>query len=448
MERGGGEVLNTIDQLNSPSRSTRLAAGKNVGAAILRGEIKNVQTDEVNNHVHTTYSFSPYHPSMAAYKAYEAGLKAVGIMDHDSVSGAEEMLAAAKSIGIASTVGFEVRVNFTGTAVEGRKINNPDSKNIVYIAIHGIPKKRIPEAVRFLKPMNDARNKRNRAMTHALNKLLPGYGLPALDFDRDVAAISQAKNGGAITERHLMCALANAMVMHSGKGDALVRFVIEKLGLALPEKIAAHLSDASNIHYVYDLIGVLKSSFLDNVFIQPNDEECIPVRTVVDFGNHINAIPVYAYLGDVGESPTGDKKAEHFEDSFLDELMPELKRLGFKGITYMPPRNTREQLKRIQALCTQYGFMEISGVDINSSRQSFNCPIILDPEFKHLIEATWALIAHEKLASVDERYAIFNPKNPVAEKPLAERIALYAKVGRTMDHREPEAAMKVLKGIH
>lgn len=443
----GGEVLNPIEHLNNQSRSARLAAAKKVGSTIERGDIRAAQTDEVNNHVHTTYSFSPYHPSMAAYKAYEAGLKAVGIMDHDSVSGADEMLAAAKSIGIASTVGFEVRVNFTGTAVEGRKINNPDSKNIVYIAIHGIPKKCIGEAARFLAPINRAREKRNRAMVDALNKLLPGYGIAPLSYDRDVRSISQAKNGGAVTERHLMCALANAIIAHTGKGDALVSFVTGTLGITLPEKIAAHLKDTANIHYVYDLIGVLKSSFLDKVFIQPNDEECIPVQTVVDFGNRINAIPVYAYLGDVGESPTGDKKAEHFEDSFLDVLMPELKRLGFKGITYMPPRNTREQLKRIRSLCTEHGFMEISGVDINSSRQSFNCPIILDPDFKHLIDATWALIAHEKLAGADERYAIFNPKNPFVERPLIERIALYAKVGRSIDVRKPEQAMKILQSM-
>ena len=37
---------------------------------------------------------------------------------------------------------------------------------------------------------------------------------------------------------------------------------------------------------------------------------------------------VTAYLGDVGESPTGDKKAERFEDAYLDELMPALREMG------------------------------------------------------------------------------------------------------------------------
>lgn len=63
--------------------------------------------------------FSPYSPSMIAYRAWNAGLQDVGIMDHDSVSGCKELIEACKIIGIASTVGFELRVNFSGTVVVG-----------------------------------------------------------------------------------------------------------------------------------------------------------------------------------------------------------------------------------------------------------------------------------------------------------------------------------------
>ena len=87
--------------------------------------------------------------------------------------------------------------------------------------------------------------------------------------------------------------------------------------------------------------------------------------------------------------------------------------------------------------------MEISGVDINSSRQSFSCPEILEPDFHHLIESTWALIAHEKLASVDERYALFSPENPRASLGLADRLERYARVGEAMDPRHPEEVLAV-----
>ena len=106
----------------------------------------------MNNHVHTFYSFSPYSPAAAAERARAAGLLAVGVMDHDSIAGAGEMLEAGRILGIATTSGFELRVNATGTRLEGRKLNNPDSPNVLYMTVHGIPAakrrhgRQVPEA--------------------------------------------------------------------------------------------------------------------------------------------------------------------------------------------------------------------------------------------------------------------------------------------------------------
>ncbi|MDR1308018.1 MAG: PHP domain-containing protein, partial [Treponema sp.] len=116
----------------------------------------------------------------------------------------------------------------------------------------------------------------------------------------------------------------------------------------------------------------------------------------------------------------------------------ELSRLGYRAVTYMPPRNTEEQLRRVQQLCAKWGFMVISGVDINSSRQSFNCPEVLLPPFRHLVDTTWALIVHERLSSVDRSFGLFAPDNPLAAEPLADRLAFYARAGRSLDLRHPE----------
>lgn len=427
-----------IALLNAPDRATRLAAAARVGQALRSGALQRGLSDEVNCHVHTMYSFSPYYPAMAAWKAIEARLLAVGIIDHDSVSGCDEMLDAGAALGIAATAGFEMRVSFAGTRVAGRKLNNPDSVDIGYIAIHGLPRRAFPEAKAFLAPMFAARNRRNRRMVEALNALLAPLGIPALDFDRDVAGISQAAVQGSITERHLMCALAARILQVGGDGPGVLALLTGRMGVPVPAKLAALIADPGNPHRLYDLLGVLKSSFLDRIFIQPDGEECIPVARAVEFGNRVGAIPVYAYLGDVGESPTGDKKAERFEDGFLDELVAEVAALGFKGITYMPPRNTREQLARLQALCRKHDLFEISGVDINSSRQAFTCPIILDPQFRHLVDATWALFAHERLCNHDPALSLFSPRNPLAAKTLDERVAAYAAIGKRIDPFRPD----------
>ncbi|MBU4510877.1 PHP domain-containing protein [bacterium] len=427
-----------IQELNSSNKSSRLFGLDKLYKLIEIEKEQFKKTEEVNNHVHTIYSFSPYSPSMAAYLAWKAGLQAVGIMDHDSVSGCKEMIEACKIIGIASTVGFELRVNFSGTIVEGRKLNNPDSKNIGYIAIHGIPESKLPEAKKFLNPIQGARNKRNKKILAKLNNLIKSYRMEEIDFNKEVYKISQAKEGGSITERHILFAFARKIIQKTGKGEKLISFLKDNLDIVLSEKNKKFLLDENNQFYLYDLLGILKSSFLDKIFIQPDYEECISVYEAVKFSNSINAILAYAYLGDVTDSPTGDKRAEKFEDDFLNELIPELKKIGFKAITYMPPRNTLNQLLRLQRLCKKYELMEISGVDINSPRQSFNYPIILRPEFAHLIEATWALIAHEKLANYDEKYALFNNRNPLKSKSLKERIVTYSEIGRRIDSRHPE----------
>jgi hypothetical protein len=427
--------------LNAATVAERLAAVRALGEDCKQGV---VQTEEVNNHVHSIYSFSPYSPTMIAVKAAEAGLLTVGIMDHDSSSGCSEFLEAGKAVNIACTAGMEMRVNMNGTSVEGRKTNNPDEPNVAYIAFHGIPKSQFENVRKFLEPIHEARIERDRKEVGKLNRLLAKRGAPTLDFENDVMAISQVKGGGSITERHILYALALKLIEAHGKGQALVDFVEGPLQIPLAGMLRDLLLDVENPHYAYDLLGAFKASLVPEFFIRSGNYECISVFSAVEFANKIGAIPAYAYLGDVGESPTGDKKAEKFEDDFLDELVPELARIGFKAITYMPPRNTKEQLFRLQKLCQENGLMEISGVDINSSRQSFNCPILLEPEFLHLADAAWALIAHEKLAAADPKLALFSPDNPMASQPLEERIAKYAEIGKHMDHSQPEKAMELL----
>jgi len=428
-----------IESLNQPTKAQRLSALEAEVARIRKEGSEPVASDEVNNHVHTLYSFSPYSPTAAAYMAWQAGLKAVGSVDHDSASGGLEMTEACKIIGMASTVGFELRVNMTGTQVEGKKTNNPDSHNISYIAIHGIPTNRIAEAEVFLEPIHEERNKRNQAQVEALNKILLSKGMSPIDYQTEVHEASRASEGGSITERHILAALSKKLIKEYPEPSDLLDLLAEKLGLVLEGKIRTFIEDLENPHRMYDLLGILKSSFLPGFFIQPDEKECIPVKEAVDFALSLGAIPAYAYLGDVKESPTGDKKAEKFEDDYLDLLIEDVKALGFLAVTYMPPRNEVSQLLRVQALCKKHDLMEISGVDINSSRQAFNCPEILMPEFRHLIDTTWALIANEKVCTQDPSLSLFKKAESVG---LDEAIAGMAKVGASMNHSQPESVLQ------
>jgi hypothetical protein len=395
--------------------------------------------EESNNHIHTIYSFSPYAPAAAALGAWKAGLTVAGSVDHDSLVGAAEMRAACALLGLGAVTGFEIRAFLhspaevaaggAAAAFASRKINNPDSAGIIYMTVQGVPAQAAGEVAEFLAPVRERRLARTAAMAGRANGILKRAGLAPFDFERDVVGRSKFAQGGTVTERHLLAAMAEALIAGFGRGESLAAGLEAKLGLALKAKTRATLSDPANPYLMYDLLGLLKAEFLPSFFIQPSDE-CVLARDACAFARSIGAIPAYAYLGDVGESPTGDKKAEKFEDDFLPELFAELKELGFQAVTYMPPRNTAAQLARIRELCREFGFMEISGVDINQPRQSFNCPELRRPEFAHLNAATWAMVAHEALATVNPALGIFAAANPRSSLGLEERIALYARAGR------------------
>ncbi|MDR2784506.1 MAG: PHP domain-containing protein [Treponema sp.] len=434
--------------INDPARSAaeRLDALKALEAE--RGAGETPKTGEINNHIHTIYSFSPYTPAMAALKSRDAGLEAAGSVDHDSIGAAEEMLAACGILGIGGCVGFEVRVSFKDGPLGNKKLNNPDSEGIAYMTVQGIPRQAIAKAAEFLTPIRAERLKRTRLMAENANTLLREAGLGEIDFDRDIREKSYYNIGGEITERHLLAAVAEKLIARYGRGPALSEGLKAGFGVDPGPKIGALLADPDNPHCLFDLLGVLKSALLPRIFIQGGEAECIPARKMTEFALSIGAIPAYAYLGDVGESPTGDKKAEKFEDDFLEALFDELKAAGYRAVTYMPPRNTGEQLRRVRQFCRERGFMEISGVDINSSRQSFNCPKVLEPPFRHLVDTTWALIAHERLAAADPRLGLFSPENPFSAQTLERRLEIYAEKGKKFDlHKSDESAFTMAREI-
>ncbi len=412
--------------LNSVNEKSRLRALQELKDNYpIRGQVSPCW---VNNHIHSVYSFSPYTPAYAAYMAYASGLSTAGIMDHDTISGAEEFIDAGKLLGLPTTIGVEARINMRGTPFESRLINNPDQKGIAYMALHGIPHGNISKVDEFFKPYREKRNIRNRLMSKKIAQFIAPYGI-TYDFDADVLPQTLASEGGTVTERVLCYILAVKIIEKFGKGAPVIDFLEKELNLKIGAKPKEWLTDAQNVHYVYDLLGVLKGGIVSKFYVD-SDEECPFLDTFIAFGKSIGAIVAYAYLGDVAESVTGDKKAQKFEDDYLDELFAFLKAKGVNAIAYMPSRNSGAQLERLRTICAKESFFEISGEDINSSRQSFICPQLKNPEFAHLITATWALIGHEKEATKDINSGMFSAGTIKATPELKERIEKFAEFGR------------------
>ena len=379
--------INVLNLLNAPTREARIA---NLREVLKTTTFPEMVPQYINNHIHTTYSFSPYSPTAAVYAARMEGLCTAGIIDHDSISGAEEFLEAAEIIGIPVTIGMEARISMDGTRLEGRRTNNPDQVGVSYMTIQSVPHDKINTLTEFFKPYQAARHERNRKMIGRINEMV---GV-SLDYDRDVLPLSQAADNGGVTERHLMYALAIELVKQVGKGQPMID-KLTSLGMSLSEKQKTLLMDTQYPFYEYDVLGMLKGTFVLKIFIDATTE-CPKLPDMVKLCADVDAYLCYAYLGDVGDSVTGDKKAQKFEDDYLDDVFECLKEEGVKAVTYMPTRNTPAQLERLRGLCDSYGMFQISGEDINTPRQSFIIKAMENPMFQNLIDATWKLIEHEK----------------------------------------------------
>ena len=386
-----------FDNLNAPGKKERLDALRELKLLYDAGAIDPPITGvNVNNHIHTTYSFSPYSPTKAVFMSWLSGLATTGIMDHDSVGGAGEFIEAGEIINIPVTVGFELRCSLKDTPFEGRRVNNPDQISVAYLAMHGIPHHMLPEAERFLAPYREKRNVRNWKMVERLNEYLKPYEIE-LDFNNDVLPLSQYSNGGSVTERHILYALSSKLTERE-----------------MPRNF---------------LLGLFKSQLVQSFYVDADDE--LPhITDFVNLAEQLGAIPAYAYLGDVGVSVTGDKKTQQFEDSYLDELIDYLKKIGMKAVTYMPARNTDAQLTRIMALCEANNLFQISGEDINSPLQKFICDKIETPEFSHLIDSAWALIGHEIVSEHGLEEGMFSTETIATFPDLNDRIKHFVKIAK------------------
>jgi hypothetical protein len=236
------------------------------------------------------------------------------------------------------------------------------------------------------------------------------------------------RDGGSVTERHLLYALSLQVIARFGKGRAVVDFIKGGLGLEPGAKIETMLLDPDNPYYDYDLLGAFKKDLVASFYIDAWDE-CPDIKEYLALTRELGAIAAYPYLGDVGESVTGDKKAQTFEDGYLDELFEVIRDLGFNAVAYMPSRNTREQLARLRDRCEAGGFMQISGEDINSPRQKFVCEAQRAPEFANLYDSTWALIGHEIAATADIGAGLFSPATIARLPALPDRIAAFKAIG-------------------
>lgn len=424
-----------VPRLNSTSPTERLA-NLTVLKQIEKEDkffVPQPRENDIKIALKTEFSSMPFKPAYLAYKLHEAGCVIAGIADQDTLAGAKEFYEACEILDIKCILGVEVKTYISRNKKRDIRINNPHQKDVINLYMTCIPYENVQKVDDWLKKYRERRNERNKKMLDIINKKYKYYGI-SLKFEEDVVPVSRYSDGGTITEWHLLYALAQKMIERFGRGQILLRFLTKELNFTLTEKMKQYLLDVSDSHYIYDLINILKTEI--KYFYIDAVDECCSILEFIKMAKDTGSIVAYPYIGDIIHYVMGEYRVEKFEDSFLEELLAELKEIGVNAVTFEPSRLTDEQTANIMKLCDKYELMKLSGETIYSVRQSFKNHTLEDEKFQSLQNTAWALAGNTKSLELGKDGGLFSPSTIAKYPQLSTRIMIYSTLGKYGKIRE------------
>ncbi len=215
-------------RLNAFDPAVRAEALAELAAMVREGLIEPApETDVVNMHCHTFFSFNAYghSPSSLAWLGKQRGFRAMGIVDFDVLDGVDEFLDACDLLGLRGCAGIETRVFIPEYA--DREINSPGEPGICYHMGIGFTSATPPEeAAPLLADLARRADRRNQAILARLNPYLAPV---TIDYERDVLPLTPA---GHPTERHMVVAYIRAA---ERTVTYPVAFWADRLGVPLDE---------------------------------------------------------------------------------------------------------------------------------------------------------------------------------------------------------------------
>jgi hypothetical protein len=304
-------------KLNDFSASVRAQALANLVRLAERGDISMVsETELINMHCHTFYSFNAYgySPTALAWLAKRSGFKALGIVDFNVLDGVEEYLNACEAIGVRGSAGLETRVYIPEFST--REINSPGEPGVCYHMGLGFTSGKTPAAVTpILVDMRHSSDKRGREIVERLNRHLAQV---KIDYDRDVLPLTP---GGNATERHILVAFIEAAARCFPDPTL---FWAEKLGLSV-EKVAHQIGDEPKFQNLVRA-KLMKGGGVG--YIQPGPDT---FPSLEDFNHMVmacGALPCAAWLD-------GTSAGEQAIEELLDLLISK----GVVAFNIIPDRN-------------------------------------------------------------------------------------------------------------
>ena len=409
------EIKTAIKYLNHPIREIRFECVKVLSDALKKGRLPCIERiNGQNNQVRSQYSFSPYSPSMVAWKAYQAGVSTCGFMDYESVEGCREFWDACRLFGIVPTLGFEMRMNWRETETKKGLYFDLENESVCRFAIHGISISKLLEYEKFLYRIRQERWLRNIKMTDRIHKILSIYGM-YLDFEQDIVPFSKWIARGNITEKHLLYAAAKKIREKYKTGTEILSFLCRGIGADLSNLERKKVLNEENPFYLYDITDILEKSLLKHIYEPVSMYEVPSAKKMIPYLIKRGGIPSYIFEG---------------EKNVLHEMIDSLVKHGMQTISYVPHCGDVSYMWIVQTLCQKYSLIGIAENIIDHPQQLF-CEIEHDQKVRvDMDKIIWAIVGHENVVNVDVSQGLFSYEICRKYPCLKERLDLFEKIGR------------------
>ncbi len=207
--------------------------------------INTVSKDEwVDMHVHTTESDGMLTPTQVVMKAKQAGLKAIGIVDHDTFDGLKEAYKAGKQQGVEIVPGIELSSQWNGK----------DIHIIGYYCYASHPK-----IVDYIEKFLRKRYNRAKKMVQILN---------SMDINIAMQEVVAEAKGTCIGRPHIAAVLLEKGYVYSFQ-EAFIKFIgyhskayVEKYKIS-PKSAIALISEVGGLSFI---AHPSKNISIDNLF--------------------------------------------------------------------------------------------------------------------------------------------------------------------------------------
>lgn len=310
---------------------------------------------EVNNHIHSPYSFSAFREIRESVRlAKKEGVNVLGINDFYVTDGHGEFIKECSRQGVFPLLNIEFIGVSKSHQKEGIRVNDPGNPGRIYISGKGLAHPSLLDGERkeWLAEIVRESNMQVAKMVDLLNRWLEYQGV---EIALSVEEIKNKYARNLLRERHVAKAMrveVEKMAKEKKEYGELLRKVYggkrseKPMGdtTGLEEELRSRLLKAGGPAFV------------------PEDEAAFPrIEVIIKLIRDAGGIPTYPFLLD----GTGGEYTEFERDP--GSLHDFLNSRGIRSVEFIPPRNRPDALKSRASYFYKMGYVVTFGTEHNSS---------------------------------------------------------------------------------